>query len=95
MYVAVSVSLPVASAPAGIVITATPAVTAVVAELYVPLLSTTLPVGVGVPLTVIVAVSVCSDVIPEPDSPTLIPGAGGGFPGAGVRFRLGGGGGGP
>src|ERR1019366_9932637 len=57
VYLAVSVSAPTASAPAGMLIVATPLVSGVAAEAYVPLVRITEPVGVALPappLTVIV-----------------------------------------
>jgi hypothetical protein len=61
------------------VITATPAVSTVLDDLYVPLLNTTVPVGVAFPLValiVTVAVIACAVVMLDSESPMLIPGAG-------------------
>ena len=46
---AVSVSLPAASDPAGTLIVALPLTSAVAAEVYVPLVNVTVPVAVGAP----------------------------------------------
>ena len=50
MYVAVSVSLPPANAPAGTTIVALPLVNVDAVEVYVPLASVTVPVAVGLPV---------------------------------------------
>jgi hypothetical protein len=60
------VSVPVASEPAGIVIVTVPLLSAVAAEVYPPPLSTTVPVGVGLPLpplTATVTARLCAVVM--------------------------------
>jgi hypothetical protein len=80
VYVTVRVSLPVESEFAGTLIVALPLLSvAEIAELNPPPLRATLPVGVGVPLTVTVAVSAWLTKIVDADRLTAIVGAGGAF----------------
>jgi hypothetical protein len=77
VYVAVSVSVPVASAPAGIVSISAPLLSAVAADVYPPPLSTTVPVGVGLPLppfTATVTVRLCAVVTVDADGVTVTAG---------------------
>jgi hypothetical protein len=64
VYLAVNVSEPVASDPAGIAMDAEPELSAVAVEVYVPLERTTEPVGVApVPATATVTLRLCAVVM--------------------------------
>jgi hypothetical protein len=70
----VSVSVPVASEPAGMLIVALPLVKVVDDEVYPPPLNVTDPVGVGFPLpplTTTVTVRACVDMMLEADGVTV------------------------
>jgi hypothetical protein len=67
MYVTISVSLPNASEPAGIVIVALPAFKVTAVEVKLPLVSVTAPVGAGLPLTVVMIPSACAVVMLDKD----------------------------
>ena len=78
VYVAVSVSVLAASDPAGTVIMALPLTRIVAAEVYVPLLRVTDPVGVGLPLpplTATVTVNACAVVMLVGEGVTVTVGA--------------------
>jgi hypothetical protein len=77
VYVTVSVSLPVASDPAGILIVAAPPLSVAAGAVYPPPLSVTVPVGVGFPLppaTATVTVKACVVVMLAAEGVTVTPG---------------------
>ena len=77
VYVAVRVSAPVASEPAGILIVAVPLLSAVATEVKPPPLSTTVPVGVGLPLpplTATVTERLCVVAMLDADGDTVTAG---------------------
>jgi hypothetical protein len=70
----VSVSLPVASDPAETLMVAPPLLRVAAADVYVPLVSVTEPVGVGFPvppLTATATVSACAVVMLDADGVTV------------------------
>jgi hypothetical protein len=74
-YAAVSVSLPVASEPAGIDVVAVPAASETAEEVYEPLVNVTVPVGMGCPLapaTEVVTVAAALDRMLDADGVTDI-----------------------
>ena len=78
MYIAVSASLPTASAPAAICMLALPLLSTVGAEVKPPPDNVTEPVGVGLPLpppTVTLTVADCEVVMLEADGTTVTVGA--------------------
>jgi hypothetical protein len=77
VYVTVSVSLPVPSTPAGIVMVAVPPTSNVAADSYPPPVSVTVPVGTGLPLpplTTAVTVKACVVVMLVADGVTATAG---------------------
>ena len=70
-----SVSVPFASDPAGMLMVALPLLRVIAPDEYVPLVNVTEPVGVGVPLTVTVTVVPCAVVILAGEGVTVTVGA--------------------
>ena len=66
--------MPVASAPAGIEIVTEPLDSVTDPDVYVPLVNMTVPVGVGVPLTVTITDSACAVVMLAGDGETVTAG---------------------
>jgi hypothetical protein len=72
------VSLPIARDPAGTLIVAPPLLRVLAADVKVPLVSVTVPVGVGLPvppLTAVVTVNACAVVMLVEDGVTVTVGA--------------------